>query len=262
MIDNPYCIHSWSEVKSDIDFDNLTMLDKILLATKEMSELGINDYQCWGKPCKYLNEVFGLLKGEFVSCEYGVQHVWMAGYDCRGYSARIPRIHVNYNRSFYDEYTVYIGDSTIPKSTNKHTHRYATEKEIEAVYKYMLQLIEDRKEEIEKAKRNPTFDEFRDKCFEIAKAYVDKDYPMIDCDLMYGSNALEKTLHYSIVLHRKGIDKNTIISQLGYITPLRNEYNEYTLKVRSLGSGGYSIDIKDSDTLNEEIEKGIYFLMN
>ena len=255
---NPFVIISWSVIEPMLDPNNI--YDKILLATKKMSELKINSFQCWGKPCKMLNSLFGLDPEKYKSCEYGVQSVWVSGYDFAGHSARLPRIHIEYQKGDWrNTYHVILATESLPeKKKSGEYYRHATKQEEQKIYEYLLALIADREAEIERASNNMSLEEFSDLCLKYApKELKGTKY---HAELQHGKSAKDSRESTAIVI---GTGKmNDIFSQAGYIKVSQNKFKEFGLECTALGCGGYNDDCKDIDCLEYKIRGMVHYLIN
>lgn len=265
---NPYCLRRWSEVMQYIDMDNLDILDKILFKTKELRELGINNFQTWGKPNKFLNPVFGL-KGSTYNDDYGIQSVWISGFDFGNLSAIVPRVHIEYRKGrWQDTYHVYIGEERIPenrtkRSYDRHFYRKATQEEIDGVYDYICSLIDERLAEIEKQKENPSFEEFANKCLEYAQKCVESEDNTYHAQLTKGKCLNDSTETMAVVIEKKKLTPGyEMFGQAGHIKIMQNKHGEFSLEVRAPLAGGYSSVLEDWHDYEKIIKDGVYYIMN
>lgn len=230
--------------------------ERLIKIEHNMHELGINTFQCWGNPCKYINSLFGMENGKYKSCEYGIQsvHLLSNGKNCP------PRIIVEYNKEGWQVNHNVVTDNyyrVLPQSTKENVYHIMTEQQEEGICTYFETLIRERKEQIEKAKNNPDFKVFSTYCVDIANEILkDTEYK---CKLSYGKSQVDNVETWALVIY-VGTKCNTY-TQIGYIRIGRNKFNEYSFTCSTIGCR-YSNSCANMDEIYPILKGMIKFLTN
>lgn len=225
--------------------------DRLIKVEREMHEVGVDRFQCWGEPSKYINSLFGMVNGRYRSCEYGIQSVHLLG-DCH--------IIVEYHKGDWQMTYVVVTDNyfrTLPKNTKSYTYRLMTEREVEGVCAYFETLVRERREEIEKAKNNPDFKVFSAYCVEKANEILKgTEYK---CKLSYGKSQINNVETWALVLYDG--DKCNAYTQVGYIRIGCNQFKEYGFTCSFMGCE-YSDSCSSMDEVYPILKGMIEYLTN
>lgn len=229
--------------------ENLTQIIKDI--DFKFHDYNINTYQNDENVAIALNKFFGLTSG-VKRYDYGVKVHLMGNYIavtyCNGRSAKYAPI----------EYHVDINCNIQYKSNDKNVYLKPTQEQIDAVLNFCDSLIEEREQEIERAKSNPSIEDFIDLCFKESLEVL-KDNTKYEPKKSVGSSqSMGNRTTNAIVISDK--NNQSIYGQVGYITIRKNEFGEFKCSVKSIGCGGYGEFTLTMDNYKEKIKSAVKWL--
>lgn len=252
----PSCIHSWEDINEYIGGSpsklttNVDVLHAILYKSKEMSDLGINDYFSGEMANKYFKK---LLPNQDTT-NYTIDSVSINGYKF-GHAPLYPTVVVRYYKNNeYLKRSIELHVSLYTVNSSKDcVRRNATPLEMLNTYFCLCDIVNERKMTIEQQLvENPSYDEILNLCLECAQNCLDEEYT---AKIVEGRSAVDKNTCRAIVIGTKGTDCNTIFNQAGYIKVSLSKHGDVTLECKALGCGGYTTELRQWEDYEEIVKE-------